>query len=249
MKKIILIISLLCLISAAAFAGGQSEAADTIMIATDATWPPMEYIDENSDLVGFDVDLINAIAEEVGLTIELKNTAWDGIFAGLANGAYDAIISSVTITEDRKAIMSFTEPYVNAGQVLLIKNSLTGVNGIEDMNGLKVGAQNGTTGDIVLDEYPEIKRMAYDEIGFAVEDLMNGNISGVVCDSITASEFVLGNENYAGNLRVAGEAFTDEYLAIAVQKSNPELLAQLDEGLAAVRASGKLDELVAKWLY
>ncbi len=117
------------------------------------------------------------------------------------------------------------------------------------MNGLKVGAQNGTTGDIVLDEYPEIKRMAYDEIGFAVEDLMNGNISGVVCDSITASEFVLGNENYAGNLKVAGEAFTDEYLAIAVQKSNPELLAQLDEGLAAVRASGKLDELVEKWLY
>ncbi len=109
-EKIILFISLLCLISAAAFAGGQSEAADTIMIATDATWPPMEYIDENSDLVGFDVDLINAIAEEVGLTIELKNTAWDGIFAGLANGAYDAIISSVTITEERKAIMSFTEP-------------------------------------------------------------------------------------------------------------------------------------------
>ncbi len=248
MKKVVLLIALLCLVTGSIFAGGQAE-SDVIKIATDATWPPMEYIDENSDLVGFDVDLINAIAEEAGLTVELQNSAWDGIFAGLANGAYDAIISSVTITEDRKAAMSFTAPYINAGQVLIVRTDSEGLNSIDDMAGLKVGAQNGTTGDFAIEDRPEIKRMAYDEIGLAVEDLMNGNLQGVVCDSITASDFVLGNENYSKSLMVVGEAFTEEWLGIAVQKSNPELVEKLDAGLAAVKASGKHAELVAKWLH
>lgn len=248
MKKAMILISMLILATGMIFAGGQQE-EEVITIASDATWPPMEFIDENSELVGFDVDLINAIAEETGLTIELQNTAWDGIFAGLANGQYDAIISSVTITEERKAAMNFTEPYINAGQILLVKSSMTGVAGIEDMKGRKVGAQNGTTGDFAIEEYPEIKRMAYDDIGLAVEDLMNGNIDGVVCDSITASDFVLGNENYKGKLKVVGEAFTDEFFGIAVQKGNPELLEKFNEGLAAVKASGKHAELVAKWLH
>jgi polar amino acid transport system substrate-binding protein len=132
--------------------------------------------------------------------------------------------------------------------VLIIKKSATGISGIEDMAGLKVGAQNGTTGDFAIEEYPEIKRMAYDEIGLAVEDLMNGNIEGVVCDSITASDFVLNNESYAGSLTIAGEPFTEEYLGIAVSKSRPDLVEKFNEGLAAVEASGKMDELVAKWL-
>jgi polar amino acid transport system substrate-binding protein len=247
MKKIILVLIALSLVPITLFAGGAAE-EDTVMIATDATWPPMEYIDENGELVGFDVELIQAIAEETDLTIELKNTSWDGIFAGLANGAYDAIISSVTITEDRKNAMLFTEPYVNAGQVLIVKKSASGISGIEDMFGKKVGAQNGTTGDFAIEEYPEIDRMAYDEIGLAVEDLMNGNIDGVVCDSITASDYVLNNDNYAGSLTIAGEPFTEEYLGIAVSKNRPDLVEKFNEGLAAVEASGTMDELVAKWL-
>jgi polar amino acid transport system substrate-binding protein len=119
MKKIILALVMVSLLPMVLFAGGAAEEG-AVMIATDATWPPMEYIDETGELVGFDVELINAIADEAGLEIELKNTAWDGIFAGLANGAYDAIISSVTITEERKSAMLFTEPYVNAGQVLIM---------------------------------------------------------------------------------------------------------------------------------
>lgn len=249
MKKMILALALLIILPAALFAGGAAEdGTETIMIATDATWPPMEYIDEDGDLVGFDIDLIKAVAEEADLDIELRNTSWDGIFAGLSNGAYDAIISSVTITEERKNAMLFTEPYVNAGQVLIVKNDIKGVSGIEDMAGRKVGAQNGTTGDFAIEEYPEIERMAYDEIGLAVEDLMNGNIDGVVCDSITASDFVLNNENYASALKIAGDAFTEEYLGIAVRKGRPDLVEKFNAGLAAVEASGKMDELVGKWL-
>jgi polar amino acid transport system substrate-binding protein len=248
MKKIMLLTLLVLAFSmSAVFAGPQAD-ADTIVFATDATWPPMEYIDEKGDLVGFDIDLLNAMAEAGDFEIEIRNTAWDGIFAGLKNGAYDAVCSSVTITEERKAEMAFTDPYINAGQILIVKKDMTGISSLDDMSGMKVGVQNGTTGDFALDSFPAVERKAYDEVGFAVEDLMNGNVDGVVCDSIVASDFVLSNAAYAGKLQIVGEPFTDEFFGIAVQKDNTELLAKLNASLAAVRESGKLDELINKWL-
>jgi polar amino acid transport system substrate-binding protein len=248
MKKIMLLTLLVLAFGmSAVFAGPQAD-ADTIVFATDATWPPMEYIDEKGDLVGFDIDLLNAMAEAGDFEIEIRNTAWDGIFAGLKNGAYDAVCSSVTITEERKAEMAFTDPYINAGQILIVKKDMTGIFSLDDMSGMKVGVQNGTTGDFALDSFPDVVRKAYDEVGFAVEDLMNGNVDGVVCDSIVASDFVLSNAAYAGKLQIVGEPFTDEFFGIAVQKDNTELLAKLNASLNAVRESGKLDELINKWL-
>ena len=248
MKKLSIIVLVIALAASASLFAAGAEDSDTIVIASDATWPPMEYIDTNGDLVGFDIDMLNAMAEAGGLTIEIRNTAWDGIFAGLKNGAYDAVCSSVTITEERQAEMDFTEPYINAGQILIVKQSMSGVSSLDDMSGMKVGVQNGTTGDFALDDYPDVIRKAYDEVGFAVEDLMNGQVDGVVCDSIVASDFVLANEAYSGKLKIVGEPFTDEFFGIAVQKGNSELLAKLNDSLAAIKASGKLDELINTWL-
>ncbi|MCF7954056.1 MAG: basic amino acid ABC transporter substrate-binding protein [Spirochaetales bacterium] len=247
MKKILLIAAVSLIFGGMLFAQAQQE-DDTYIIASDATWPPMEFVNEEGDIVGFDIDLIEAIAEEAGFSYEIKNTAWDGIFAGLANGAYDAIISSVTITEERKAQMAFTQPYINVGQILIVRTEMNTIGGLEDLNGHKVGVQNGTTGDFVLDDYPQVDRMAYDEIGFAVEDLLNKNVDGVVCDSVIAADYVMNNENYQGKLEIVGEPFTDEYLGIAVQKNLPEFLELLNEGLEKVIASGKRDELMNKWL-
>ena len=85
----------------------------TITVATDATWPPMEMVDTNKNIVGFDIDFLTAVAKEAGFNVEFKNTAWDGIFAGIAAGKYDAIISSVTITDERKKTMDFSLPYLS----------------------------------------------------------------------------------------------------------------------------------------
>jgi len=159
------------------------------VVATDATWPPMEYIDENKNIVGFDIDLVNEIAKAGGFEVEFKNTAWDGIFAGLATGNYQVIASSVTITEERKATMDFSEPYVNAGQVLVVRKETTGVNSLADMIGKKAGAQIGTTGAIEISKVAGVELKTYDEIGLAFEDLVNGNIDGVVADSPIAANF------------------------------------------------------------
>jgi polar amino acid transport system substrate-binding protein len=219
-----------------------------LIIASDATWPPMEMIDENKNIIGFDVDLIKAAAERGGFEVEIRNTAWDGIFAGLAAGEYDAVISSVTITEDRKKQMDFSIPYINAGQIIIVRSETNGVSKLADLSGKSVGAQIGTTGDIEVTKYADIDRKTYDEIGLAVEDLANERIDAVVCDTPVAANYVLQTEKYKGKLKIVGEPFTDEYYGVAVQKGNKEVLDLINTGLQAVLDEGLNKELEKKWL-
>lgn len=219
-----------------------------IVVASDATWPPMEFVDENKNVTGFDIDLVNEIAKAGGFEVEIKNTAWDGIFAGLAAGNYQAVASSVTITDERKATMDFSEPYVNAGQVIVVQKSTTGVSTLSDLVGKKAGAQIGTTGAIEVEKVQGVELKTYDEVGLAFEDLANGNIQAVVADSPIAANFALQNPKFADKLQITGAAFTDEWLGFAFKKGDAKTLKLFNEGLAKVKSSGKLDELVAKWL-
>ena len=247
MKRGLFILLAAVAVLSVVFVGCKKE-AETITVATDATWPPMEYIDENKEIVGFDIDLLNMAAEEAGFEVEYRNTAWDGIFAGLANGNYDAVISSVTITDKRKETMDFSIPYINAGQVLIVQNSTTGVNTLEDLEGEAVGAQIGTTGAFEVDKVDGVELKTYDELGLAIEDLVNGRISGVVADTPIAADFALQNESYKGQLKIVGEPFTDEYYGVAVKKGNDEVLEKINEGLRKVLDAGKDEELKDKWL-
>jgi polar amino acid transport system substrate-binding protein len=226
----------------------SNEVSNVIVIASDATWPPMEFLNENKEIIGFDVDMLKAAAEAGGFEIEIVNTAWDGIFAGLANGNYDAVCSSVTITEDRKAAMDFSIPYINAGQVLIVAKDSKGVTTLADMSGKSLGAQIGTTGAIAITDAGNVELKTYDELGLAIEDLANGNIDGVVADSPIAADYVLGNDTYNSKLKIVGDPFTDEFYGVAVKKGNSEVLDKLNAGLKAVIESGKRDELITKWL-
>ena len=245
MKKIMIVavtvLSLLMLFSCAK----KEESAKVYVFATDATWPPLEYIDESGNLTGFEVELVPMIGEKVGVKMEAKNIPWDTIFAGLANGQYDGVASGVSVTEDRKKTMDFSTPILQAGQVMVVRNDAE-VRGAEDMKGLSVGVQIGTTGDLVLDDY-DVTRKQYDDIGLAIQDMLNGNLDACVCDSLIASDYVLANENYKNRLKVAGEPFTEEDIAIAVKKGNSELLGLVNKGLEMMKADGSYDALKAKW--
>jgi len=245
-KLTILAVAVLVVL-ATALTGCKKE-SDVYVFASDATWPPMEFVDENGDIVGFDMDLLAAVADAAGFEYEVRNTGWDGIFAGLANGSYDAIISSVTITEERKATMDFSDPYINAGQILIVPAGYSGGDQLSDFVGKKVGVQQGTTGDFAVEEVSGVERMAYDDVGLAVEDLVNGNLDAVVCDSVTAIDYVAANENFMGKLEILGEPFTEEEFGIAVQKGDEELLSLINEGLAAVFDDGTQADVVEKWL-
>ncbi len=233
------VIALSLLLAACGGSGGK------IQVATDATWPPFEMLDESTkEMVGFDIDLMKAIAEKVGLEIEFVNVSWDPLLSGMATCQYDAAISAMTITEERKKEFAFSDPYFAAGQIVTVRIDNTDITGKDSLPGRKVGAQLGTTGDIIGKEIgAEMK--SYDDIGLAFQDLMNGQIDAVVADNPLALNYIGVN---ADKLKTAGDVFTDENYGIAVCKDKTELVDQLNKGLKEVQEEGLIEELVDKWL-
>jgi len=220
----------------------------SIKVATDATWPPMEMVDTNKKVVGYDIDFLNAVAKEAGVTVEFKNTAWDGIFAGLDSGQYDAIISSVTITKERQAKYDFTDAYTSIGQILIVPKTDKTSKTIADLKGKKVGSQIGTTGSMEVKKVAGVESKTYDEIGLAFEDMAAGRISGVVCDEPVAAHFALKKNEYKEKFKIVGKAFTKEGYGIVVKKGNTELVALINKGIKSVKAK-KLDTKIhTKWV-
>jgi polar amino acid transport system substrate-binding protein len=252
MKKILLVAVCFVLVAGIVCASGSKPKEMEglhLVVATDATWPPMEYVDENTkEIVGFDIDFLNAVADAGGFTVEFKNTAWDGIFAGLAADKYDAVISSVTITEERKKEMDFSKPYINAGQILVVPNDMKNVTKLSDMTGMTVGAQIGTTGSFEIEKVEGVELKTYDEIGLAFEDLLNGRIDGVVADTPVAADFALQNDTYKDKLKIVGEPFTEEYYGICVRKGNTEVLEAINAGLDKVLGTSTYKKIEEKWL-
>ncbi len=215
------------------------------VVATDATWPPFEFVDEKTkEIVGFDIDLMNAIAKEAGFEVEYKNVPFDPLLAGMASGQYDAAISSITITEDRKKNMLFSDPYFSAGQLVVVQSTNTTINGPADLKGKKVGAQVGTTGAIEAEKLGATLK-TYDDIGSAYLDLVNGQVEAVVADNPLALGYV---RKYEGKLKAVGQPFTDEQYGIAVKKGNTKLLADINKGLKAVKDKGLIKDWETKWM-
>ncbi|MGD8750647.1 MAG: basic amino acid ABC transporter substrate-binding protein [Anaerolineales bacterium] len=224
---------------------GEAPELGMITIGTNAEYPPFEYVDEDGNITGFDVDLMNAIAAEAGFEFEFVNTRWDGIFVALASGEFDAVISAATITEERAQTVDFSDPYFNAGQRIAVRADETEIQGPEDLAGKSVGVQLGTTGDIWLTEETEAEVVRYDENTLAFQALANGDVDAAVADGPTAADIIEANPEM--NLKLVEGVYTDEEYGIAVNKERPELLATINQGLAAVKASGKYDEIYEKY--
>lgn len=236
----------LCAVATLA-AAGQAAAEKTYTVATDATWPPMEMVNAEKQIVGLDIDYLSAVAKEAGFAVSFKNTAWDGIFAGLEAGQYDIIASSVTITDERKAKYDFSAPYIDIGQILVVPKAETAT-ALAGLKGRKIGAQIGTTGAFEIKKVEGVELKTYDEIGLAFEDMAAGRISGVVCDEPVAVQFALQKAEYKEKFKIVGSSFTTEAYGFVVKKGNAALVELLNKGIAAVKAK-KLDEqLRAKWL-
>lgn len=247
MKKIICL-ALLALFAAAplAFAG---EAPPVIVFATDSTWPPMEFVDANKNIVGYAIDYMNAAGKEAGFTPQFKAVAWDGIFAGLDAGNYDAICSSVSITEDRKKVMGFSEPYFRVRQAIVVPMD-SKVTSLDQLKGEEVGSQISTTGTFAVNAAKGVESKTYDEVGLAIEDLYNGRIAAVVCDDPVAANYALANDRYKGKLKIGGiiEGGEAEFYGIAVKKGNKKVLDLVNKGIAAVKEKGIEKDLQKKWI-
>lgn len=221
-------------------------AATKIRVATDATWPPFEVVDESSkEIVGFDIDLLKAVAAKEGLEVEFINVGFDPLLAGIAQCQYDAAISAITITEDRKKEMLFTDPYFEAGQVVTVRADNTDITSKDNLGGKKVGAQIGTTGAIEAGKISGVEVRTYDTVDLAFQDLMNGQIDAVIADNPLALGFVGKSPD---KMKVVGDVFTDEQYGIAVCNTNTDLVAKLNDGLAKVKSEGLIDQLSKQWI-
>jgi polar amino acid transport system substrate-binding protein len=222
-----------------------SEGLGTVVIGINAEYPPFEAVDDAGNIIGFDPELMTAIAETAGFDFEFVNTRWDGIFVALASGEFDAVISAATITAERAETVDFSDPYFNAGQMITVLASNTDIAGPEDLEGKRVGVQLGTTGDIWLTDSTGAEVVRYDENTLAFQALGSGDVDAAVADGPTAIEIVKANPEL--KLKVLDGVYTDENYGIAVNKDRPELLAAINAGLAAVKASGQYDEIYDKY--
>lgn len=226
----------------------EDKPPEKIVVATDATWPPMEFIDGDGNLVGFDIDLLREIARAAGFEVEIRNTPWDGIFAGLDAGAYQAVASAVSITDDRRESMDFSEGYLNAGQVLVVRKDTVDVTSLADLAGASVGAQIGTSGAVEISKVDGVELQNYDDIDLMFEDLAYGTIEAVVADGTIAANYVLHKESFADLLMIVSDALTEEWLGIAFKKGDTRTSELFAEGLAKVKEDGTLEMLIETWL-
>ncbi|MGL6070233.1 basic amino acid ABC transporter substrate-binding protein [Craterilacuibacter sp.] len=231
--------------------GGSQDAAEKVyMVGTDAAYAPFEYQDENGAVIGFDADVLNAIAVKAGLKIKMINTPWEGIFSTLDQGDRDIIASAVTITDERRQVMDFSAPYFEARQLIAIGKGDVGIQSFQDLKGKKVAVQTGSTGDEVVQQLLgknsiDIKR--FEGLPRALKDLENGDVYAVVGDNGVVRNYVANNPESRLRTIDDRQSFQPEYYGIAVKKGNQELLGKLDAGLKAIKADGTYDQIYAKY--
>ena len=216
--------------------------SDTLVMATNAEFPPYEYY-EGDEGVGIDAEIAQAIAEELGMTLKIEDMAFDSIIPAVTSGKADFGAAGMTVTEDRKKNVDFTDTYATATQVIIVKED-SDIAGPDDLVGKKIGVQLGTTGDIYAGDIEDAEVEQYNKGFEAVQALTQGKIDAVVIDGEPAKEFVAQAEG----LKILDEAFTEEEYAIAVAKGNDDLREKINDALAKLKESGKIDEIVAKYI-
>ncbi len=218
-----------------------------IIIGVDPTYPPMESLDKHGNFIGVDIDIVKEIAVDLGVKPIFKTVVWGDIFDAVRKGEVDIIISSVTITKERTEIMAFSDPYFNAGQVVVTgQDKEEVINGPQDLKGYKVGAQTETTCQAEAAKYVSDPSWlyTYENSDLAKEALIEGKIDAMVIDYPVAIGIIAEGKG----LRIAGEIFTQEFYGIATQKDQPELLSQINKSIRRLKEEGEIRRIQEKWL-
>lgn len=222
--------------------------AKVYVVGTDAAYAPFESQNEQGQIVGFDIDIVSAVAAKAGIEVKFVNTPWEGIFNELQQGGRDLLVSAVTITDERKQTMDFSDPYFDAAQLIAVKAD-SKVAAFADLKPLKVGVQTGTTGDEVVTGLlgkasTNVKR--FESTPLALEELKAGGVDAVVADNGVVSHYVANNST-VGIKTVSDNSFVAERYGIVVRKGDAELLAKINEGLKAIRADGSYAQIYARY--
>ncbi|MDO4288599.1 MAG: ABC transporter substrate-binding protein [Eubacterium sp.] len=230
--------------------GEEDPLADGVLsVAVDDTYLPMEFRDDQNNLVGFDIDLANALAEDLGVKVEFTTVAWDGIFNGLNAKQYDAIISSTSITPERQEGFNQTNPYVSNGIIIVSRKDAEPVTTFEGLEGKRVGVQLATTADEATQKLAEQKGVTMDLKQFdgmldAFSALEGSQIDNVVTDIGVAMYYVAQKPDV---FAVTSPVLTNEPIAITVRKGEDAFTEKLNESLKKLQENGTMTEISMKW--
>lgn len=241
MKKTLLAI----LLAGSAFV---AQAAETLTIGTEATYAPFEFTNEKNEIVGFDIDVINKICDEIKASCNIVNQSFDGLIPSLKTRRIDAAIAGIDVTPERQKQVDFTKIYYDDSsiQFITLKDSLTS---LDQLKGKRIGIQKGTTYSKYLNEkYPDVKAVNYDSYQFAFLDLKAKRIDAIVASSFVAGDW-LGKDSEIVALgdKITDHEFFGEGLGIALRKGNDKLRDQFNQAIDKLKANGQLDEIYKKW--
>lgn len=263
MKKVLaLLLVAVMLFACTACGGDKQDDSNTLVMATNAAFPPYEYI-EGGKVVGIDAEISAKIAEKLGMELKIEDVDFDTIIAGVQTGKYDIGMAGLTVTDERKEKVNFSTSYAKGIQAVIVTEDsiytsfeefYTGFDEDGDptgvKEGIKIGVQQTTTGDIYSSDDPEnwgfgdANVVRYKTGNEAVAALKAGKLTAVIIDNEPAKSFVAANEG----LKILEGAYADEDYAIAVAKEDTELLEMINTALAELKADGTLDQIVTKYI-
>lgn len=221
--------------------GGGGSGGAPLTVASDIPYPPFEQ-GKPGEYTGFDIELMEAIGEEIGRTPEFNDASFETIFRDVAQGKFEAVISAATITEEREKVVDFSNPYYLSEQAILVKEG-SEIKGLDDLAGETVGAQQGTTGlELGKEKANAGELRPYPEGPDAINALKAGTVAAVIIDAPVAANAV-----EAGGVEIAEKVPTEEEYGIAVAQGNTALLESINEGLAAILENGRYKTIYEKW--
>ena len=222
----------------------DSAASEQLVMATNATFPPYEFV-EGGDYEGIDVEIAGKIAEKIGRELKIEDVEFDTIIGGVQSGKYDMGMAGMTVTEERKQSVNFSDTYATGIQSVIVPDgsSITTVDDISSET--KIGVQQGTTGDIYASEdYGDDAVTRYKNGADAVQSLIAGKVDCVIIDNEPAKSFVEANEG----LTILDTSYAEEDYAICVSKDNEELLGEINDALGELKSDGTIDSIVEKYI-
>ena len=244
--------------SVASSAAASSEAASTsaaagelttveagkLTMATNATFPPYEMTTDSGEFEGIDIDTAKAIAEKLGLELQIDDMDFDAALLAVQQGKSDMVMAGVTVTDERQNVMDFTDSYATGIQSIIVKED-SDIASVDDLAGKKIGTQRGTTGYLYCsDDFGDENVVAYDDGLTAVQMLNNGQVDCVVIDNAPAKEFIAANPG----LKLLDTAYVEESYAIGIGKGNTELKDAINTALEELKADGTLQAIVDKYI-
>ena len=224
--------------------GSSSSDENTLVMATNATFPPYEYV-EGDEIVGIDPEIAAAIADELGMELQIEDVEFDSIVAGVASGKYDMGMAGMTVDPERLESVNFSDSYATGIQSIIVKEG-SPIQSVDDLSSsTKIGVQQGTTGaQYAADDYGQDAVVNFNKGADAVQALVTDKVDCVIIDNEPAKSFVEANPG----LKILDTEYAVEDYAICVAKDNDELLDKINDALAKLKEDGTLDEIINKYI-